>query len=241
MSQPKLGWIAPPDRAHEDKYPLRKLAAPPVVCERRISFKSLWRKFYNQGQTPECVAFSSSEERSLATRGTFDPNWLYARCKERDGMPNQDGTLLRVAYDVLRELGPKPVHASGPDLSKGVARNEWASSVDDIRVAIQNGASGVVMGSNWYDAMFDPIRRGGHYWLPASDANLGSLAGGHAYLLDGVSDHLEAFTTPNSWGESDRSWHPGEAGWPVTLIPYSLIERLLAEDGECCVPVLKTV
>jgi len=93
-----LGRIAPPDFEHVAKYPLRALAAPPVVCERRIPFASNWRVFYNQGQTSECVAFSSSEERSLATRGTFDPNWLYARCKERDGMPNQDGTLIRVAY-----------------------------------------------------------------------------------------------------------------------------------------------
>lgn len=231
--RPALGRIAPPDDDHIRAYPLRLAAPAPTVCERQAPLRSDWRRFYNQGQTPRCVGFSTSEERSEATGRTFDANWLYDRCKERDGIPNEDGTFIRVAYDVLREVGPLPFGRAKPDKSLGVIRNEWATSVDQIRAAIASGRC-VVVGTNWYDKMFIPRRRAHdvHFWLPDGDADLGPLAGGHAWLLNGVSDRYEAFTTPNSWGQSPRNWHAGDHGWPVTRAPYTLIERLLREDGE---------
>ncbi len=235
MTVRSLGRLVPSDFDHVDKYPMRRLAAPPAVCERTIGLSSTWRRIYDQGATSMCVGYSSSQERSLSERITFDPIWLYRQCKNRDSIPNEDGTYLRVAYDVLRDIGPVPIiggKASQPDPALGVERNEWARSITDIRAAIQAGKV-CVMGSNWYERMFEPVKRGTMYWLPEGTADLGRLAGGHAYALNRVSDRYEAFGTPNSWGLSDRDWHPNERGWPVTMIPYSLIERLLAEDGEC--------
>jgi C1A family cysteine protease len=81
----------------------------------------------------------------------------------------------------------------------------------------------VVVGLNWYSSMFHPNAAG----LIKVD---GSLAGGHAFLLDGVSADREYFRIKNSWG---RSW--GRKGF--ALISFKDVERLLAEDGEACLAV----
>ncbi len=234
-----LGRTAPPDFEHIDKYPAVRMAAGPETCERTLTLSSRWRKRYHQRNTPRCVGYSSSQERSISERLTFDPDWLYAECKKRDGIPHIGGTYLRVAYDVLREQGHVRVKGrafSAPDSRYGVERNEWARNVDEIRRAIEAG-KGVVVGTNWYRRMFRPEPRQGMYWLPEGSADLGRNDGGHAYLLNRVSDRYEAFATPNTWGQSDRDWTPDEEGWPVTMVPYSLMARLLAEDGEAVLVV----
>lgn len=234
-----LGRIEPPSFEHVDKYPALRMVDGPEVCERTLPLSSYWRRTYDQGQTPRCVGYSASQERSISERVTFDPDWLYAQCKLRDGYPG-DGTYLSVAYDVLREVGHKLRGRGEPDPRHGVDRFEWARNISEIRHAIQAGKS-VVVGTNFYDRMFTPVRRGSLYWLPKGNEHLGRNGGGHAYLLHRVSDRYEAFFTPNTWGQSDRDWNPGEEGWPVTAVPYSLMERLLSEHGEAVLVVDRKV
>jgi len=234
-----LGRRAPQNWQHVEKYPALRMATGPAVCERTLPLSSRWRSVYDQHDTPRCVAYSVSQERSLSERFTFDADWLYAECKQRDGIPNLDGTYVSIAYDVLREVGHRQVRIGAsrePDPRFGVERFEWARTIDEIRHAIEAGF-GVVTGTNWYRKMFTPEYRNGMYWLPSGTADIGYLDGGHAYLLNRVSDRYEAFATPNTWGRADRRWNPGEEGWPVTMVPYSLMERLLREDGEAVLVV----
>ncbi len=236
-----LGRAAPPTWDHIEKYPALRMIAGPEVCERTLAMSSHWRRTYDQGTTPRCVGYSVSQERSLSERRTFDADWLYAQCKARDGYPG-DGTYLRVAYDVMRESGHVAVTRGRGKIREavnpayGIERFEWATTISQIRHAIQ-AERAVVVGTNFYARMFTPVRHGSVYWLPKGHEHLGSNAGGHAYLLHRVSDRYEAFFTPNTWGQADRDWNPGEDGWPIAAIPYSLMERLLGEDGEAVLVV----
>ena len=198
--------------------------------KRTMPLGTRWRRYYDQGNTPRCVDFAASQERSLVNRRTYEAGWLYARCKERDGIPHLDGTYLRVAYDVLRDVGHVRRGEAAPDPAEGVAVYRWAASVDEVRAAIAAGTP-VVAGTNWHRKMTFPEKRGGRWRMP-EDADGSRLDGGHAYLLSGADDGVEAFLTPNSWGQADKDWHPHEPGYPVTLVPYRLFERLLATDGE---------
>lgn len=93
-----------------------------------------WETF-DQGQTSECVGFSTSRLMGLLNRVTYHGSALYAECKKRDGIPNEDGTYLRVAFDVLRELGPwrrrRDGAAKGPLLAHGITENRWTESVEE--------------------------------------------------------------------------------------------------------------
>jgi hypothetical protein len=65
----------------------------------------------DQGDTPHCVAFSGSYYRTAQERKDerrtllWDETTFYRECKERDGIPNEDGTYVRVGCDVLTQLG----------------------------------------------------------------------------------------------------------------------------------------
>ncbi len=100
---PGLGRVAPKTWEHVDKYPMRRLAAVPEVCERTIGLSSAWRRIYDQGPTSMCVGFSSSIEQSLSERRTFDPRWLYARCKALFGR-RRPGTTQPVRFQVRGTL-----------------------------------------------------------------------------------------------------------------------------------------
>lgn len=59
MTVRPLGRLVPPDDNHIRSYPMRRLAAPPDVCERTLSLSSRHRRFYDQGATSMCVGYSS--------------------------------------------------------------------------------------------------------------------------------------------------------------------------------------
>lgn len=230
----RLGRKPPPDFTHVEKYP-HQLRAAIQKCEKNINVSTWIRRYYNQLDTPQCVAFSTGQERSQKYRIEFDAHWLYAECKKRDGYPNEDGTFTRVALDVLREEGFKTKQSKYVQETFGIKRNEWLTSVDEMRQAVVTSPTGILVATNWYMGMFNPTHNGQHYTMDPK--NLGQLAGGHQYWIKGVSDNLGGFLTPSTWGQPDRNWQPGEDGWPITLIPYELMDRLMKEDGEAAIIV----
>ncbi len=230
MVNRELGRIEPTTFEHIEQYPaVRLLERPaPPNTKKRLKFNFSWRVRYDQKNTSKCVGHSSCQERSIVERMAFDPDWLYAECKKRDGYDGP-GTYLSIAYDVLRELGPVPVRRGVPAHQHGVERNEWATTIYEILAALWAGKP-VVVGTNWYQDMFKPRLIDGQFRLP--DNPTGVVTGGHAYMIHGYDDKRAAFLTPNSWGPTDGAWEPHEPGWPVTEIPYILMERLLNEYGE---------
>lgn len=93
-------------------------------------------------------------------------------------------------------------------------------SLADVLAALQSGP--VLVGTNWYDGMFNPGSRG---LVEIS----GAVAGGHEYVAEGVDVDRQEVVFANSWG---GSW--GEGGH--FRLTYATLTRLLSEDGDATVP-----
>lgn len=178
----------------------------------------------------------------------YDPLHIWENAKAVDEWGDtepgdQSGTSVRAAYDVLRAQGAIRIRGTGmkldpvtgrptvvdkragsPDPAEGVETNRWATSIDEIRTAIANGLP-VTIGVNWYEAFDHPFRRGTDWYIVK--LGLGPIRGGHCICIYGASDRREAFKFKNSWGKE----------YPLTWLPYSVMQRLLDEDGEAALVV----
>lgn len=85
--------------------------------------------------------------------------------------------------------------------------------------------SPVIVGTTWTRDMFTPDRRHGII------RNTGEIVGGHEYLVLGANLERGLVHIRNSWGPS----------WGIrgdAYIPFSSFMLLLADQGDCTVPVL---
>jgi hypothetical protein len=123
-----------------------------------------------------------------------------------------EGSSVLAAIKVIKTMGY-------------VAEYRWAFGLDDLVLAV--GYKGpAVLGTNWYEEMFYPDDKG-------AIRVGGEVAGGHAYLVKGVSVSNRTFTIHNSWG----------AGWGVggdAKISWDHVRQLLAEQGEAVIPLVRT-
>ncbi len=102
----------------------------------------------------------------------------------------------------------------------------WAFGLDDLILAV-GYAGPAVLGLNWYEGMLQTDTRG--YIKPT-----GKLAGGHAIVCHGVSVKDHYFKLHNSWG---KDW--GQNG--ECRITFVDMDKLLREQGEACVPVVRSM
>jgi hypothetical protein len=229
-----LGRVAPPDTRHLELHPF---SAPIPARGIEVTIKRPTLSAYDQGQTPECVAFSTSKVMNHFNRYAFDAPWLYKQCKLVDGMPNEDGTNARAACDVLRSKGHwrairgKDVQA-GPQKKHGIASNTWATSVDQIRaVFAAPQPQPVLIGIDWLNAWFHPEEPGtyGEYYLQ-QPSQAGGVAGGHEIGVWACSDKRQAFGLSNTWG---YGW-PGH-GDTLVWLRYSTMDWLFEQGADACV------
>ena len=222
-----FGRRVPSDFKHVEKYPYGAVApTAPAKVERTLSLPR-YRSVYDQQREGACVGFASSWMMSMLNRRLYDARWLWNEAKEIDEWPDTNpgdnsGTSVRAAMDVLRKVGHCRIYrekARPPHLAEGILRNRWARTVDEIRTSIDRGAP-VVLGVNWYENFDSPERSNGDYWIGRGD--LGRIRAGHAVCVYGASDKRQAVRIVNNWGER----------YPLVLMPYSTVERLLQEDGE---------
>ena len=240
MTEHGLGRRVPQDFSHVDKHPFLLAAAVPITVETMLSLPR-YRTFYDQGNDGSCTGFSASWALSIIHRQKFYALWLYKQAQLVDEFPDTppaEGSTVRASFDVLRTQGPMRVFRSadvGPVASEELAANTWATTIDEMRAALGSGVP-TVWGISWHSSFDTPVKVHGEWWIGVDAAgkplaDLGPVRGGHAICQFGASDKRQAGRWVNSWG----------AGWPPVFVPYVVLERLLAEDGECCVPVLKTV
>jgi hypothetical protein len=84
----------------------------------------------------------------------------------------------------------------------------------------------VIFGVSWYNSFDQADPKTGVIELPAG----ASVRGGHEILADAIRTADELVGCWNSWG---TVYGLGGRFW----IPYTVLERLLAEQGDCTVPV----
>lgn len=212
---PGLGRLHSPD-ARDANFPLKSILKPQSLKLWRYWNDNGW--WGDQGSVPQCVAYAWTHwlEDGPITHSEVapivQPAELYAEAQKIDEWPgeNYDGTSVRAGAKVLQ--------------SKGfISSYYWASTVSEIADAILNNGP-VVVGTNWYYDMFEPIN---DVIYPN-----GVVAGGHAYIINGVNLKKGLFRIKNSWG---RSWGGDGRVW----MQIEDFEKLLNEDGEACLAVEK--
>ena len=227
-----LGRKQPADWKHVDRYPYSAVQPLTAVSVERSLSLPAYRAIYDQGSEGACVGFGSSWAMSILNRKRYEPFWLWNEAKKIDewndtNPGDSNGTSVRAAMDVLRGQGHCRVYRGKTydcDLMDGILENRWAQTVDEMRTSIANGIP-VVIGVDWYRGFDKPIEKtvgkSKQYWLPKPEA-FGRWRGGHCVCVYGASDRLEAFRMVNNWG----------VAYPLTLIPYETMQKLLDDYGE---------
>lgn len=173
----------------------------------------------DQGSTPQCVGYSWRQWLSSApimSKGGPDASLVYREAQLVDEWPGQDydGTSVRAGAKVLHALGH--IHSYW-----------WGFNSVTVRDWILDGWGTVVLGINWYEAMFHPDNDG-------CIEPRGPLRGGHALLCVGYSAGRKAFRLINSWGEG---WGQKGRCW----LRAQDLDLLLEQQGEACMAVEQQV
>ena len=227
MPPKPLGRLIPSDWRHVRRYPFSAIAPrAPTRVERTLSLPA-YRIKYDQRREGACVGFSASWLMSILNRRYYDARWLWNEAKKIDEWAHtnpgdNNGTSVRAAMEVLQALGHRRIFrgkTQPADPREGIDEFRWAVTVDEIRTAIAANTP-VALGVNWYTNFDAPVRRNGRWWIGTD--SLGTVRGGHAVCIYRASDRLEAVGIVNNWGKST----------PLVLMPYTVLERLLNEQGE---------
>lgn len=178
-----------------------------------------WRcdVWLDQGYEGACVGHAWAHEnaarpvvRASSSELAFG---IYYDARRVDQWPGEDydGTSVLAGAKVMQQ--------------RGLLREyRWAFGLDEALAAISRKGP-AVLGTNWYDSMFDPGPSG---LLTVG----GRVAGGHAILLTGVNVRHRLVRLHNSWGPT---WGAGGDAF----LSWDDLGRLLREDGEVCIPTLR--
>jgi hypothetical protein len=180
-----------------------------------------WRcsSWLDQGSEGACTGFAVSHEaagRPCVVEGVTeaDAQEVYYRARQIDEWPGEDyeGSSILAAMKAGKERG-------------WYKEYRWAFGVDDLAIAVSRHGSAVI-GVYWYTGMFNTDSKG---FIHAT----GNIAGGHAILCHGFNVKGNYFKLHNSWGP--RWGVNGEC-----KISYDDMDKLLQNQGEACIPVLRT-
>jgi len=200
------GFLSDPD---DD----RDLLWRAVVAPQSVSVPTKFRlsalgSVLNQGSEPKCVAFSSAslkmhqEFKEHKKYYTFDPHWLYAECKKLDGIPNEDGTYIRVALKIMQDRGylaKAERYKLKDDTNFKIEKYVRLRSKQQIKEAVYH-VGPVLFGIIVDEGIYSPVR--GVVPEPR-----GKTLGGHAMIIVGYDDKKKceksrgAFLVKNSWGK----------------------------------------
>lgn len=138
--------------------------------------------------------------------------WLYDKAQAVDewaDTPPEGGTSVRAGAKALASLG-------------AIKSYHWAAGIDDVVTAVLTEGP-VVMGTTWWNSMFWPDSKGQLVVDPES-----GVAGGHAWVIDGVNTVSKQFRMKNSWG---TAW--GDKGFAT--LAYTDFNRLWNDGAEACI------
>ena len=188
----------------------------------------------DQESDPWCVAYgvTTAVEAQMRLQGMAVPEggfsiaWLYARCKQLDGVPSVRGTYIFTALEIAKNEGlcPESLCPTPP------YKNQKDENLPKLTPAMAEAAAQYKIES--YKRLLDPLGyadmqetkaalAAGHFVILASYVEQswnkeykgwllepwGYIRGGHCVVLDGYddtqvySDYTGFFDGPNSWGD----------------------------------------
>lgn len=229
---PRLDW-RPSHDPRSRVYPIRSILGGSIVEKPKT-----WDvgPVLNQGREGACVGFAWTAELLASprpdpsvsgTRGNAFAKSVYYEARRVDEWPGEsyEGTSVLAGAKVLAAQGK-------------FEQYRWAFSIDDVRDTIcapaSKGGGPVVIGIPWLSDMYG-TRESGLVEVG------GEIVGGHAILVYGYHPGMRirgedwhkrhrVFRWRNSWGPS---YGKGGSG----LIRYEDLRDLLANWGEACVPL----
>ncbi len=228
MNSFPLGRRYSPDPDDHKFLMRRKLAAPGTA----LPMKKTWAigpRSLDQGETSTCVGHGwRNFLRCAPTRtekGGPSPWDIYRGAVKVDEWTSNDSEATLPDGDPGMESGTSV--RAGADFVTSTGRLKsflWAFDLQSvIEWLLTKGP--VVLGTNWYDSMFNPDSKGLIKISPQAN-----IAGGHCYLARGCDRKHGLITIENSW--SDAWGHNGGA-----FIAFTDLERLVHENGESCTAI----
>jgi hypothetical protein len=217
---------------------LMRAYLPMVKIPSKVDYTNCMSPVRDQGDEGTCVSFASTvgmkEYQEFIDYRKFvmlSPRFLYAECKKIDGMPDSEGTSVRVAMKVLIENGvcresfwpyaphqaDKPKKGAPADAKKFcVLSYARILNLDELRMSL--AAKGpCVIGVKVFEGMMK-TRTG---VVPMPKAGERTL-GGHAICPVGYDDAKKRVKFKNSWSEK---W--GERGFGY--LPYAYIDKFMMD------------
>lgn len=234
MKKYALGCLKDP----QDKRDLLMgMILPPIRLPKKVDYTSQMSPVRDQGDEGTCVAFATvvgvKEYQEYHERHEWiylSPRYVYWRCKQQDGIPDQEGTYPRVAMKVLQKFGVcteqcwayKPHQTDFPcsraEEEAPIYRIKTYARLRTItymkRSLVVNGpfVAGVLVFENWFRPR---VIRTGKIPLPRPGE---TPEGGHAVCIVGYNDRTRYFKFKNSWG---MAW--GEKGYGY--LPYNYMRK----------------
>jgi len=163
--------------------------------------------------------------------------WVaWENCKPRGAARQQGHGVALEWYDRATEIDPWPENdgdrSFGTSTTAGAqvaiewelgAAYVWAESLDAIKAFINSKQGPVVVGTYWYNSMFDPDEDG---FVTVNRAS--GIAGGHEWLIFGTSEENGVvYHCQNSWG---TGW--GDEG--IFYVREPAMADLIYGGGEAC-------
>lgn len=180
----------------------------------------------DQGREGACVGFGWAHEH--AARPYVRPadnalaRALYFEAQRVDEWPGGAYPGASPFYEGTSVLaGAKAAQARGH-----LSEYRWAFNLNDALTAVSRKGPAVI-GVWWWTGMFRPDADG--FLHPT-----GQREGGHALLVRGVNIKARTVVLHNSWG---TGWGGTKYGPGTALLTWDDFGSLLADDGECCIPV----
>jgi hypothetical protein len=195
--------------------------------------------YNDQGQEGACVGFAWSHElaarpKVVSTDATVAQN-IYHRAQQLDPWPGEDyeGTAVVAGAKAVQEMH----NAMNQSY---LMEYRWAFDIDDLILAVAYKGP-AVLGINWWSNMWNPDDLG---FLHVD----GQVMGGHAILARGFTARKIDSTLPMSWENLDRfksyftlhnSWGRGWGVGGTAKVRVQGMTKLLQDQGEACIPVLR--
>jgi hypothetical protein len=205
-----------------------------------IDYRDNMPPVFDQGQRGSCVAcaatwtpksFAEINEGAFPAKG-FSASYLYSRCKQLDGIPEQEGTYLRTAMQVLKNYGVCPEAAMPystltslpipkvpviPPIAEAQAAQYKISAYAQLADVTDTDRTGLIATIRQALLREGPITMAllvCSNFIPDAIGRLplpqGTIQGGHAVGIVGHLPEIKCFILRNSWG----------AGWGINGYAY---------------------